>query len=248
MSYCLIVPHYNHAAELANFLPKLRGLDIPIVLIDDGSDPHNLSQVQQLCSEQNDLHLIEHGHNRGKGAAVRTGLGLARYLGFSHGIQIDADGQHCLEDVSRFIEASKKQPQWIICGKPTFTDDAPKARVYGRRVTDFWTALETLSLKIKDGLCGFRVYPLDALDTVFDRYYVGPRMDFDTEVLVKAVWADVDLQFIDTQVVYPPGAASHFHYLRDNLVLIRLHTRLVTGMLLRLPWLVSKKLRGRPQP
>ena len=173
---------------------------------------------------------------------------MAASLGFSHVIQIDADGQHNLEDVSTFIDASKQNPQRIICGKPTFTDDAPKARVYGRRVTDFWTALETLSLQIKDGLCGFRVYPLQALDQVFDRYYVGPRMDFDTEVLVKAVWAEIELEFINTQVIYPEGATSHFHYLRDNLVLIRLHTRLMVGMLLRLPWLVAKKLRKLSTP
>ena len=242
MSYCFIVPHYNHAAELATFLPSLQALKLPIVLIDDGSDEQNLATLRKLCQHGEHLHLIEHGHNRGKGAAVRTGLVMARSLGFSHGLQIDADGQHNLDDVATFIQTSRENPTWIICGKPTFSDDAPKARVYGRRVTDFWTALETLSFKIKDGLCGFRVYPLQALDTVFDRYYVGPRMDFDTEVLVKAVWADIELHFINTQVIYPEGATSHFHYLRDNIVLIRLHTRLMFGMLLRLPWLVAKKI------
>lgn len=242
MSYCLLVPHYNHADELAVFLPALLTLNLPIVLIDDGSHADQLARVRALSINEPSVHLIEHGHNRGKGAAVKTGFVKARELDASHAIQIDADGQHNLADVQRFIATSQSLGHWIICGKPTFSDDAPKARVYGRRVTDFWTALETLSLQIKDGLCGFRVYPLDQIDRVMDRYYVGPRMDFDTEILVKAVWADVPLKFLETQVIYPPGATSHFHYLRDNLVLIRLHTRLMLGMLIRLPWLLGKKI------
>lgn len=243
MRYCLIIPHFNHANELAKFLPVLRALNLPIILIDDGSDTDNLSQLRELTANVDGIYVTELGHNRGKGAAVKTGFVIADDLGFSHGIQIDADGQHDLADVTKFIDYSKKEPEWIICGKPTFAEDAPKARVYGRRVTDFWTALESVSLQIKDGLCGFRIYPLKQMNQITDHYYIGSRMDFDTEILVKAVWANIKLQFIDTKVIYPEGATSHFNYLRDNLVLIRLHTRLMLGMLIRLPWLLAKKIR-----
>src|SRR5690606_7671316 len=103
----------------------------------------------------------KHTRNRGKGAAVKTGFCYARILGFSHAIQIDADGQHDSAAVSQFVEVSKSNPDTIICGHPLFDESAPKVRLYGRKVTDFWVALETLSFAVKDSLCGFRVYPLD---------------------------------------------------------------------------------------
>jgi hypothetical protein len=70
-------------------------------------------------------------------------------------------------------------------------------------------------------------------------------MDFDTELLVKAVWLNTALVFIETKVIYPEHNVSHFNYLRDNLLLIKLHTRLMLGMLMRLPMLLWQRLRGR---
>ena len=141
-----------------------------------------------------------------------------------------------------FISLSKQYPGAIISGAPKFGDDAPKTRVYGRKVTDFWVMLETLSLSIKDSLCGFRIYPLDQFEKVFDRYHVGKRMEFDTDVLVKSVWENVPVHFIDTVVQYPTNSVSHFYYLRDNLRLINLHIRLMIGMLVRLPYWAWRKL------
>lgn len=240
MSYCLIVPHYNHERQFIAFLPKLLATGLPCVIVDDGSSEESFARVKDFVADKNNVYLYRHRVNRGKGTSVRTALCHAQSLGFSHAVQIDADGQHCVEDIPSFVAISKEKPEAMICGKPYFDESVPKERLYGRRVTDFWVALETLSYKIKDGLCGFRVYPIKETDMVFDRYYIGPRMDFDTEILVKAVWSDIDLVFVDTYVQYPEESVSHFNYIRDNLVLIKLHTRLMVGMVLRLPMLISR--------
>lgn len=218
---------------------------IDCVIVDDGSSAESLAQIKAFIADKSGIHFFEHKQNRGKGAAVKTGLMMARQLGFTHALQIDADGQHSTDKIPEFIEESKKAPATIICGKPVYEDSAPKARVYGRKVTDFWMILETLSYKIKDGLCGFRVYPLAEMEQLLDKHFIGPRMDFDTEILVKSVWMGFELKFINIKVIYPEGAVSHFHYLRDNLVLIRLHTRLMFGMGLRLPMLVWQRIQGR---
>lgn len=244
MKYCLLIPHYNHERQFLQFLPRLAATGMPLVVVDDGSSAESVALVQQALAPLPDAHLFCLGRNRGKGAAVQAGFYHARGLGFTHVIQIDADGQHDLNDLAVFIDLSQTQPEAIICGKPYFDGSAPKARIYGRKVTDFWVAIETLSLKIKDGLCGYRVYPLSQVEHVLDQFYIGSRMDFDTEILVKAVWLKVALVFIKTKVVYPERSVSHFHYLRDNMLLIRLHSRLVAGMLVRCPKLVAHRLRG----
>ena len=245
MSYCLLIPHYNHERQFIAFLPQLVASGLPLIVVDAGSNSDSIAQLAAAINAYENVHLFRLQRNRGKGAAVKAGCTFARNLGFTHALQIDADGQHNVADIAQFIRTSAQQPEAIICGKPVFDRSAPKARVYGRKVTDFWVALETLSLRIKDGLCGFRVYPLTCVEKVVDRYFVGNRMDFDTEFLVKAVWLNTDLVFIKTNVIYPEQSVSHFHYWRDNLLLIRLHSRLMLGMLVRLPMLLWQRLRGK---
>lgn len=242
VNVCLIVPHYNHAAQFAVFLPQLAALSLPILVVDDGSDEQNQSTLDTLLAEYPQVACIKHATNRGKGAAVISAFYWARANGFTHVLQIDADGQHAVSDVARFIQAAQDYPQTILSGKPVFDDSVPKARLYGRKVTDFWVMLETWSLIIKDGLCGFRIYPLDQMELLLDKYHFGPRMEFDTELLVKAVWQDIPLKYINTAVIYPENSVSHFRYLQDNCQLIALHTRLMLGMLWRAPRLIGRRL------
>ncbi len=249
MNYCFIIPHFNHHDAFAGFLPSLVKLGIACIIVDDGSNELSIDKVEELVASikgANDtpgVYLLKHGANRGKGAAFFTGAYYARTLGYTHAIQIDADGQHDLNDVAGFVDYSREHPDTIVSGKPYFEADAPKVRVYGRRVTDFWVALETLSLQIKDSLCGYRVYPLHQVEKILDAYHIGVRMDFDTEMLVKAVWLDIPLHFMPTKVIYPEGAVSHFNYTRDNFLLISLHVKLILGMLVRSPFFIVKKIK-----
>lgn len=243
VSLCLVVPHYNHSQAFADFLPKLAGLTLPCIVVDDGSDPAAKADLNSMLADYPEIQLVEHARNRGKGAAMWTGAHAARQAGFTHVLQIDADGQHDVADVAKFVELAAEYPNAIISGAPQFDESAPKARVYGRKVTDFWVALETGSLAIKDSLCGFRVYPLTEFELVFDKYHIGKRMDFDTDVLVKSAWEGIDIRFIDTNVVYLENSVSHFHYLQDNLRLIWLHTRLMLGMAVRLPARVTRAVK-----
>ena len=203
MKYCFIVPHFNHDVAFAAFFPTLMGLDLPCIIVDDGSDTASVERVREMVKNQKNVHFFEHDYNRGKGAAVMTGCVQARELGFTHGIQIDADGQHDVADVAKFIALSKEHPTAIISGHPQFDESAPKARVYGRKVTDFWVILETLSFAIKDSLCGFRVYPINEFEAVFDRFHIAKNMGFDTDMMVKSVWLDFPIKFVPTKVIYP---------------------------------------------
>lgn len=248
-SYCLVVPHYNQYAALEQFLPKLLAHGLPCILVDDGSDENVKQQLRAQVNaliEKHSLecHLIEHDANQGKGAAIYTGSRTAHKRGFTHMVQIDADGQHNEKDIEKFINESQKYPLQIILGAPQFDESAPKARLYGRKVTDFWVALETLSMGIKDSLCGFRVYPLTCFNEVREKCSVGLRMDFDTDFIVKSIWMGVQVRFIETKVIYTQHNDSHFHYLNDNLRLIWLHIRLMCGMFIRLPKLLRWRLSG----
>jgi len=244
MKTCLVIPHFNHVDAFTNFMPKLIDLGMPCIIVDDGSHQANYDALVGLLENADlETYFYSHGYNRGKGAAFFTAATYARGLGFTHILQIDADGQHDVSDVKNFLELSQQFPHAIISGQPQFDETAPKARLYGRKVTDFWVAIETLSFEIKDSLCGFRLYPLAELERVSDKYHIGKRMDFDTEIAVKSVWSGIPIKFIPTKVIYHENSVSHFYFLRDNILLIGLHTRLMLGMLIRAPLIITRKIK-----
>jgi hypothetical protein len=176
----------------------------------------------------------------------------AHAQGFTHVVQIDADGQHALGDVRRFVEEARAFPDHVICARPVFDASIPKIRYYGRYLTHAMAWLETLSFDIIDSMCGFRVYPLSAALALLKQRSVGARMDFDTEILVRLCWRRVPMRWLDTRVSYPLDGVSHFRMFFDNVRMTSLHVRLTVGMLLRLPLLLHRKFASpresrRPQ-
>ena len=239
---CFLIPCYNHGSTVAAVIASLKGFGLPIILIDDGSDQDTKQQLAPLAN-QDDVTLVTLAENQGKGGAVKAGIQHAHQLGFSHAIQIDADGQHDLEALPKLIETSQASPSRLISGQPVYDESVPKARLYGRYATHIWVWIETLSFSIKDSMCGFRAYPIAITQAVLEKYDVGSRMDFDIEVLVRLYWEGCDIDFIDTRVIYPEGGISHFDALWDNVKISWMHTRLFFGMLPRAPKLITRHFK-----
>lgn len=241
---CIIIPVYNHEHAIARVLEEIRPTDLPCILIDDGSNESCRIALEQLAgANPSRITLKRLASNSGKGEAVSAGLFLAERLGYSHAVQIDADGQHRASDIPEFIAAAKLQPEAVIAGIPIFDQSVPKARLYGRYLTHIWVWINTLSLDIRDSMCGFRVYPIKSVITLLKQAKIGSRMDFDTEILVRLYWQGIAIQQIPTPVRYPLDGVSHFQVWRDNVLISRMHTRLFLGMLMRSPRLMLRKFR-----
>jgi len=239
---CAVIPVYNHGATIGAVVNGLRTCGIPSILVDDGSGVACALALNTLAAETSTVTLVRLPVNRGKGAAVSAGLRAARAAGYSHALQIDADGQHTIEDVPAFLAAARQQPDVVICGLPVFDATIPRSRLYGRRFTRLWVWINTLSTDIPDAMCGFRIYPLVLTDDLIAAESPGARMDFDIEILVRLHWRGIPMRWLDTRVVYPAGGVSHFRLWRDNVLISFMHTRLFFGMLFRLPLLLRRKL------
>jgi glycosyltransferase involved in cell wall biosynthesis len=237
---CVVIPVYNHEHAIGAVVGAIRAQGVPMVLVDDGSS-QACAEVLQRLSAAPEVTLVRHESNRGKGAAVVTGMRMASARGYSHVVQIDADGQHTVSDVSRFVEEARRHPEVVICGRPVFDDSIPRSRYYGRYLTHGLVWLETLSFELIDTMCGFRVYPLAVTLALLDRTGVGPRMDFDTELLVRLYWRGVRTRWLETKVRYPLDGVSHYRMFRDNVRMTLLHIGLLLGMLVRLPLLLWRK-------
>ena len=243
---CLIVPVFNPGPPLGRTLDALLRHHLPLFVHDDGSDATTRRELEGYAAAHPLIRLSRWELNRGKGAAVVEGLRRAYAEGFSHGLQVDADGQHDAEAVGPFLVLGEAHPDAVIAGVPRYEGPVPRARRYGRWFTHAWVWLETLSFDIGDSLCGFRLYPLEAAVNLSRRTSLPFRMDFDTAIIVRLHWAGLPILNAPVRVTYPDDGVSHFHVLRDNLRLTRMHTHLVCGMLLRLPNLLWRKVRARP--
>ena len=244
MKYCFVIPVYNHPHYLEALVEHLGVFQLPIIMVNDGSEKTCTELLRKIASQNSLIQLVEHEVNQGKGKAVTTGLMHAHQLGYSHALQLDSDGQHDWKDVQRFIDASVENPKAMVIGQPIFDASVPKKRLYGRYLTHVWVWINSLSVDIKDSMCGFRVYPINATVTVLEKATFQPRMGFDTEILVRLKWENIPFVNVPTHVVYPENGISHFNALVDNIGITKAHTRLFFGMLIRLPKLLLNKVKG----
>ena len=238
---CAIVPVYRHEKTSRNVVTSLIDLNIPVILVDDGNAPEGHEILESVARDFPDVKLVTHKCNRGKGAAMRSGMEAAVAAGFTHALQVDADGQHDMGAIPLFIKETQEHPDDLICGYPEYDDSVPKAREQGRKITNFWVAIETLSLKIPDAMCGFRMYPLATSWPVMKRLR-NNRMGFDIEMIVRLSWTGVKMRFFPVKVHYPKDGVSNFRMFHDNVVISMTHTMLCFGMLIRLPLILTRRL------
>lgn len=246
---CFVIPIYNHHQTIAGVIDAISGLEMPCIIVDDGSDPVTQETLAEVRAAYPFVRVVRLEKNQGKGAAVMAGIREAYRLDYTHAIQIDSDGQHDPTDLPVFIETAKANPAALISGQPVYDDSIPKKRLYGRYITHFWVWVETLSLDIKDTMCGYRVYPVRKSHELINSTRPGKRMDFDIEIMVRLYWSKTPVIFIPTKVRYHETGISHFRLYRDNAIISWMHTRLVAGMLCRSPLLLWRKLvdRGKKQ-
>ncbi len=130
---------------MASVLARLQPFGLACLVVDDGSDQATQQELERLATIHADVTLVRLAHNSGKGTAVIRGLEEAQRRGFSHAIQVDADGQHAIEDIPKLIALAQLHPQDLISGQPVYDESIPASRRYGRWVTHFWVWIETLS-------------------------------------------------------------------------------------------------------
>ncbi|MFN8391099.1 MAG: glycosyltransferase [Bdellovibrionota bacterium] len=244
---CVVVPVYNHQGALRSTVERLKKQQLPLILVDDASSDGGGSLLDELASDTPSITVIHRKVNGGKGAAVMDGIRLATRKGFTHALQVDADGQHDIESIPQFLAVGAQFPTSLVLGFPRFDASAPWGRVWGRKISNVLLRFEIFRFlnrnAPRDALFGFRLYPIQEFRSVFLDEEHFERMEFDTEILAKLCWAGASVKNIETPVRYPDDGVSHFRYLEDNLCLIRLHV----GLLLRmLPKLIGGWLSRSP--
>jgi glycosyltransferase involved in cell wall biosynthesis len=239
---CALIPTYDNPLTIAGVVAAVARHVSDVLIVDDGSGDPARRALDDIA-RQGAARVIRRERNGGKGAAVKTGLRAAEELGFSHALQIDADGQHDTADIPKFLAQAAERPQAVVLGHPVYDATMPRGRRAAHALTNFMVLLQTGGRFIVDPQCGFRVYPVDAALAVGAR---GDRMDFDIEIAVRLHWAGVPIVNVPTGVRYlrsADGGTSHFRPVRDNVAISWMHARLLFNSI---AWRLRRLGRATP--
>jgi glycosyltransferase involved in cell wall biosynthesis len=246
-THLILIPSYNTGGKVLQTVWEAKRVWQPVWVVVDGSTDGTLEALQALGRDDPDIRVLSLPRNQGKGAAILHGLREAEAAGYTHAMTMDADGQHPTDKIREFMEASRANPDAQILGVPVFDATAPRVRVHGRKLSNWCAELETLGAGIGDSLYGFRVYPIAPLREIMEWQPWMRRFDFDAEAAVRLCWRGVRPIKLAAPVKYfspEEGGVSHFNYLRDNVVLVCMHVRLILEGLVRLPFLLGRRLTG----
>lgn len=249
MTAAFAIPVYRHGKPLASVVRSLIPYGIPIIIVDDGNVGEDRELVAAAGTLSDLVTVVRLEKNGGKGRAMNAAVRAALDRGIDHLFQLDADGQHDPAACGDFLAAAEENPDAVICGYPVYDETVPGYRKKGREFSNGWARIVTLDGRIKDVLCGFRVYPLlPHYAGLLDRHaLLDARMGYDVDILVRQLWRGVPLVNKGVRVTYPADGVSNFRMFRDNVRISLTFTRLFVGMLLRLPlllWRAYRRSRG----
>ncbi len=213
---CVLVPAFDAARTLASVVEDVRRAlsecSARILVVDDGSTDGTGRVASELGCE-----VVAHDRNRGKGAALRTGLATAHARGHVVALTVDADGQHRGEDARALVLAAASPDALVLGVRDLVAAGAPKANRVSNGISNFFLS-RFAGLPLRDTQCGLRRYPIGAslaLGSSAEGY------DFEADVLLRAVWAGLDVVEQPIRAVYPADRTTHFHVVRDPWRIIR---------------------------
>jgi glycosyltransferase involved in cell wall biosynthesis len=235
--YSFIVPVYNHSALIESVIDGLRKYKMPIIVINDGSD----AETTAILHAMKDIILIHHDTNRGKGAAIKTGLKEAQKYG-NYAISIDGDGQHNPDDASLLLEKLNSiDERPIVIGNRLGmdNDDVPWKSKFGRKFSNFWV-FASGGPRINDTQSGFRAYPVPEITNINT---IANRFQYEVEIVVRANWFSIPVVEVPISVDYSPGGEriSHFRPFVDFMRNSYVFTSLIIMRLLYIPIIIIRK-------
>ncbi len=207
MKPAVIIPVYNHGRQIGEVIRQTLKLDLPVIVVDDGST----DSTAKIIDAVNGISVLRHSVNQGKGAAILTGLAAARTTNCEWAVTLDGDGQHKPEDVRELLHVVNNGERCIVIGRRQgmeTTHNVPWTSRFGRKFSNFWVWAAGGPL-IEDSQSGFRLYPISE---VLQLDVKARRYQFEVEILVKARQQGIEIKEAPVQVVYQVKGerVSHF--------------------------------------
>ena len=212
MAIAVIIPAYNEAATIAGIVRRARQQVETVLVIDDGSGDDTATQAENAGAT-----VLRQPVNQGKGAALWRGMQAALDMGAVAVISLDADGQHCPEDIPKLLEAWRHQPdRLVIAARLECRESAPRLRRFANGMADFWVSWAA-GYPIRDTQSGFRLYPAIFLRQLTAPCQSGGGFVFESALLIQATHCGYPRVAVVIEALYlPQSRHSHYQPWRDT--------------------------------
>ncbi|MBC2743027.1 MAG: glycosyltransferase family 2 protein [Desulfosarcina sp.] len=218
--FAVIIPTHNHGGRVAAVARKAMSLGCPVFVVDDGST----DDTAQVLRSVSGIQLLHHPVNRGKGAALVTGMHKAAEIA-DYAVTMDADGQHTPEDAINLMAVLPADGRAIVVGRREMAN-APWTSRKGRAFSNFWVRVSG-GPRLSDSQSGFRIYPLPE---TLELGVTARRYQFEVEVLARAAWQGMPVVEVPISADYGSTLPriSHFRPFVDFMRNFGAFTRLIT--------------------
>ena len=214
MKTALIVPAYRPTEDMIPMLERFAASPeyVPVV-VNDGSGPDYagiFARVPEGCV------LLDHGVNKGKGAALKTAIGyvLNSLPDCDLAVTADADGQHRYEDICRVVDVARQHPGTLVLGSRAFDGNVPFKSRFGNGITREVFAIAS-GVRIRDTQTGLRAFDRSCMEKFL--HIPGERYEYEINMLLYAARDGIDMREETIQTIYiDDNAASSFHPIRDS--------------------------------
>ena len=227
--FIALIPAYEPDGKLIGITAELKEKGFDIVIVDDGSG-EAYDEIFEKAAQ--DATVLTHEQNRGKGAALRTGLGyINRYMAYTESVMtaggpvsitgrdavivtVDADGQHLPEDVLRIAEISEKRSGALVLGSRALRDNVPARSSFGNTVTRYVYSMAT-GVQVHDTQTGLRAFRRSMIPRLLE--IEGDRYEYEINMLMELAAEGVPIIEEEIETVYEDNnSGSHFSTFRDS--------------------------------
>ena len=210
-----LIPVYNAAGHVGGVVRRTLAQGVCVVVVDDGSTDDSGGEAREAGAE-----VIRHTVNRGKGAALKTGLARCRELGCEWMVLLDADGQHDPDDIPQLLAGRDSGARFILGNRMTQADKMPFTHRVGNRLSSrvlSWLCRQPLP----DSQCGFRLLHSSLLDTL---RLTADHYEVDSEMLILVSRAGHRIASVPVTTIYA-DEHSHIRPVKDLIRQVRLLLR-----------------------
>ena len=210
----VVIPAYQPDETLVTITDRLWVYGCRIVVVDDGSG----KEYQSLFERLEDICVVlHHRKNRGKGAAIKTGLRYIKREFWDSEVvgTMDADGQHLPDDMIRLLESAREHPDALILGVRKTGKEMPLRSRLGNQITR--AVFHLLSgVKVSDTQTGLRAFGAQQIERMCQ--IRGERYEYEMNVLMETARAQIPITEVDIPTIYRDreNSTSHFQTVKDS--------------------------------
>ncbi len=212
-SHIALIPAYQPAEGLIDLLEELTDSGFDIIVVNDGSS----AEYEDIFVKASVYAMVlSHSHNRGKGAALKTGL---KYIESRYGedctvVTMDADGQHTSDDALKVVRTAVENPGTMVIGMRALDKNVPLRSRFGNTITRFVYHLAT-GMSVHDTQTGLRAFSGELIPKLSD--IPGERYEFEMNELLILPESGVKIMECEIRTIYlDDNSSSHFNSIKDS--------------------------------